>query len=138
VAGVACLAAGAILASNPVAHASCGDWLAHNGDGEALHDQMMAPGSHAESSRATDGVEGSSDLERGKTSCPCHGPHCDRSPTEPMPQPPVSRTVESDQLAVVSAGSDCDPSLAQLSYALATSTHPAKGFFLRIEHPPRA
>ena len=118
------------LALSSSANASCGDWLAHPDDAGAASSNIdgegqTSAGAAAESRRAPSG--------------PCHGPHCSKAPTAPLPpSAPINFSNSGEKLGVIASVAGDEDEGSDFGVFSGDDACAYAGYPQRIEHPPRA
>jgi hypothetical protein len=113
----------AVLATS--ASASCGDWLAD--PSHKLADQAGTAANSADTGT----------LESGLPKGPCSGPGCRKAPERSAPPVPTTITLRVDKLVIREFASLVSQAGLPFGPAAESDDQPARGFFPRIEHPPR-
>ena len=118
-----------------VAHATCGDWLAHPG-----HSMSPAVAEQSESTSKHEGAlaERSADPDGRSHRAPCSGPECRGAPHNPLPPAPPTLVNPSDRLLLVGLTILGDEGGRSPFLDSESAPHGMRGFPVAIEHPPRS
>jgi len=123
----AMLAVVALVGHGTVASASCGDWLA-----DPSHSMAVAIPTSQEPADIPERL-----ADRAGGPAPCHGPLCRQAPDQPAPPLPATISVRIDKLGIAAPPAVDDPEARQFGLSPESEAHSARGFPLRVEHPPR-
>lgn len=120
----ALLTLAALVGIGSVANASCGDWLADPGHSMAVADQTPVGIS-----------DGQANLVSGRA--PCDGPYCRKAPDQPAPPVPLIISIQTEKLGISAPSAASISEVRRFGVLRESNAHPATGYPLRVEHPPR-
>jgi hypothetical protein len=113
-----------VLVAVPCAHATCGDWLAHDNE----------PNTYISATNAVSLLRDIGDSPRPHR---CTGLHCQSSPAQPATPVPPNSSSPTELLAALARSSGFVPAAHEHPLPGSAMVRTTKGFPWRIEHPPR-